>query len=269
MTGSCCSIGITRTEIDDAPNCIASVTAVNTRPVRVAIEPAMTLSSVARVPGSTSSSSSSSNPTVVHAATIANVTSTTGSRQIGTVRRARRVRRHRIAVASALGTFSVTTPTAVGTDAGGGTGTGAGASGTPKRPAPASCTTIFHRINGSRYRCSRPIARASLRGRFLYRHRAHGDRGRASRAAPNHSRTGTNMPTSPVQTLPLIRVTIARSTLSTTTPAATSRATRPFSFRMSPTTSNAPNGCNPRRKSRPMAIATNTASIDVRPSSAQ
>ena len=87
---------------------------------------------------------------MVHAATIANVTSTTGSRQIGTVRRARRVRRHRIAVASALGTFSVTTPTAVGTDAGGGTGTGAGASGTPKRPATASCTTIFHLINGSR-----------------------------------------------------------------------------------------------------------------------
>ncbi|QIP40623.1 hypothetical protein G9444_3379 [Rhodococcus erythropolis] len=145
ITRCCASIGTTRTEICDAPNCIARVMAVNTRPVRVIIPPAMTLSSVAVAPASTPSemvptspslTRSPSIPTRMFAVTTDRTTRITGRRQTGTVRSRRRVRRQRILSESRRDNPTFDVGVVVSTTGSGGGGGGA----EPKLPDTVSCT---------------------------------------------------------------------------------------------------------------------------------
>ena len=225
MIASCCSIGTTRTDICEAPNCMARVIAVNTKPVRVIMPPAITASSVAVAPISRSDSSvtdpspsanSASRITTVIADTIDNETRSIGNRHNGVRRNRRRVRFHRSRESNRLGSFGddaavcATGSTAAGIS-----------TGTPNRPDSASCKTILARTTGSRSRTSRPQALACFAGLSAYLHRAHGELGRPSLIAPTISSGTTNNPTSPVHSFPLSRV-IAASASWTARPPSTS-----------------------------------------------
>ena len=77
-----------------------------------------------------------------------------------------------------------------------------------------------------------------------------------------------NMPTSPVHTLPLNSTITAKTSVTTATAITSARACNDWSSRQM-LTSKKDNGLNPRMSSPATATAANTASTDVRPSSAQ
>lgn len=96
---------------------------------------------------------------------------------------------------------------------------------------------------------------------------AHGACGRDSRTAPTTNSTTTNMPSNPVQTLPLSSTTTANGNVKT----------NPAIRVVCSTTQLAPcrtgrkkiSGCRPMINSPATATAAKTASTDVRPSSSQ
>src|ERR1700754_2851451 len=77
-----------------------------------------------------------------------------------------------------------------------------------------------------------------------------------------------NIPTNPVHTLPLSSTTTATSSVSTAPAMTSARAPTDWSSRQMLTSKN-DNGLNPRINRPATATAANTASTDVRPSSAQ
>ena len=77
-----------------------------------------------------------------------------------------------------------------------------------------------------------------------------------------------NIPTSPVHTLPLSSTTTASSSVSTAPAITSARAAKDWSSRQMPMSKN-DSGLNPRISRPATATAANTASTDVRPSSAQ
>ena len=77
-----------------------------------------------------------------------------------------------------------------------------------------------------------------------------------------------NMPTSPVQTLPLSKTITASERVSTASRMTVARASSVWSSRQT-VMSKKDNGLNPSTSSPAIAMAANTASTEVRPSSDQ
>ena len=135
-------------------------------------------------------------------------------------------------------------------------------------PEIASCSQSLAWMTGRRSQRSRSSARCILRGRFVYRHRAHGAWGRESRIAPTTSSGVMNMPTNPVHTFPLSSTITASANVSTAVPITSTRAATESSSRQMVTSKN-DSGLKPRISRPATATATNTASTDARPSSDQ
>ncbi len=102
---------------------------------------------------------------------------------------------------------------------------------------------------------------------MAYRQRAQGACGRDSRTAPITSKMTRNMPSRPVQTLPLSTTTTASGSVNAMAPPTTARSAHELASCQIGRKNIS--GCRPIISSPATATAAKTASTEVRPSSDQ